>query len=135
MAERRSMNEALSLTEKERAFIQGEESSAPPKRDVARGKDDAKPPRKPKRSNGDRSKPRRHATRPKDSERDASSLDGDGSFGELLVPVTTRLSLDTANALRRACLERKLKRKKPYSQQEIIESAVRIWLTENGCFM
>ena len=110
MAERRSMNEALRLTEKERAFIHGEEPSAPTKQKAAREKDDAKQPRKPKRSSGD-PQPRQHTTRSTSTGQRPKSLDNDGSFGELLVPVTTRLSLDTANALRRACLERKLKRK------------------------
>ena len=132
MAERRSMNEALRLTEEERAFIHGEETSTSAKRETAGEKDDTEPEEIPTRPSRPPSKPRKRATPPKDNDRLASSLD-DGSLGDLLVPVTTRLSLDTANALRRTCLERRLGRIRPCTQQQIIEAAVRTWLAENRC--
>jgi hypothetical protein len=55
-----------------------------------------------------------------------------GDFPPLLVSLTTRLSPAIAEALRRAALEQKLKRRRPQTQQEIVEAAVRGWLTTNG---
>jgi hypothetical protein len=55
-----------------------------------------------------------------------------GSLPPLLVSLTTRLSPATAEALRRAVLEQKLQRQRPQTQQEIVEAAVRGWLTANG---
>jgi hypothetical protein len=51
---------------------------------------------------------------------------------QLLVPLTTRLQPRTANALRRAYLEQKLKHARPSTQQEIIEAAVQEWLRKSG---
>ena len=50
----------------------------------------------------------------------------------ILVSMTTRLSPATAEALRRAALELRLKRRKLHTQQEIVEAAVRHWLNVNG---
>jgi hypothetical protein len=50
----------------------------------------------------------------------------------ILVSLTTRLSPATAEALRRAALEQRLRRRRPHTQQEIVEAAVRHWLTANG---
>jgi hypothetical protein len=55
-----------------------------------------------------------------------------GDFPPLLVSLTTRLSPATAGALRRAALEQRLQRRRPHTQQEIVEAAVRHWLTING---
>ena len=51
---------------------------------------------------------------------------------EMLVSRTARFQYRTAQALTRAHLERKLKRQKPTTQQEIIETAVQHWLKEHG---
>ena len=48
------------------------------------------------------------------------------------VPLTTRLSPATAEGLRRAALELRLQRRKPHTQQEIVEAAIRHWLKTNG---
>jgi hypothetical protein len=56
----------------------------------------------------------------------------EGFYGELLVPLTTRLKPETADALRRACLEQKLARKTPNTQQEIVELALADWLENHG---
>jgi hypothetical protein len=48
-----------------------------------------------------------------------------------VVSITTRLTQATAEALRRASLERKLAGTTPSSQQEIIELAVSNWLRDN----
>lgn len=44
------------------------------------------------------------------------------------VAITIRLTPTTAEALRRASLERKLRSEFPHSQQDIIELAVRMWI-------
>lgn len=46
--------------------------------------------------------------------------------------ITTRMLPETAGALRRACLEQKLDRLRPDTQQEIVEAAVRRWLSDAG---
>ena len=53
-------------------------------------------------------------------------------LGEVLVPLTTRIRPETANALRRAYLEQKLAHRTPATQQEIIEAALTTWLQQNG---
>jgi hypothetical protein len=53
-------------------------------------------------------------------------------LGTLLVPLTTRLQTPTADALRRAYLERKLRGESPHTQQEIVEEALQIWLRKEG---
>jgi hypothetical protein len=55
-----------------------------------------------------------------------------GDFPPFLVSLTTRLSPATAEALRRAALEQRLQRRRPHTQQEIVEAAVRHWLATNG---
>ncbi len=50
----------------------------------------------------------------------------------ITISVTTRLEQRTADALRRAHLEQKLRNVRPATQQEIIELAVQAWLKENG---
>jgi len=55
-------------------------------------------------------------------------------LGEVRVPLTTRLQPATADALRRANLEQRLKRLRPATQQEIVEMAVHDWLQRNGYF-
>ncbi len=49
-----------------------------------------------------------------------------------LVPLTTRLYPETAAALRRAYLERKLAGELPNTQQEIVEAALCTWLHSGG---
>lgn len=49
-----------------------------------------------------------------------------------LIPVTVRLSPEIAGALKRASLERQLSRADYFSQQEIVERCLRVWLRENG---
>jgi hypothetical protein len=51
---------------------------------------------------------------------------------QVLVPVTIRLSHRTAQALRRAYLEQRLKHAKPDTQQEIAEDALSDWLLRSG---
>ena len=51
---------------------------------------------------------------------------------QTLVPLTTRIGQQTADALRRAYLQQKLNRRLPDTQQEIVEAALRQWLSEHG---
>ena len=51
---------------------------------------------------------------------------------QTLVPLTTRISEQTADALRRAYLQQKLNRRLPDTQQEIIEAAICQWLGDHG---
>jgi len=53
-------------------------------------------------------------------------------LGAVLVPLTTRLQPKTADALRRAYLEQKLRRQQPATQQEIVEAALVEWLNSHG---
>lgn len=53
---------------------------------------------------------------------------------QVLVPVTIRLPHRTAQALRRAYLEQRLKHAKPDTQQEIVEEALGEWLSRQGFF-
>ncbi|HEY4310847.1 MAG TPA: hypothetical protein VGN12_15460 [Pirellulales bacterium] len=50
---------------------------------------------------------------------------------KLMISITTRLEQSTADALRRAHLEQKLKNVQPGTQQEIIEIAVQAWLLDH----
>jgi len=52
------------------------------------------------------------------------------SLSQPLVAITTRFRPETANALRRVSLERKLAGQSPWTQQEIIEAAVKTWLAQ-----
>ena len=49
-----------------------------------------------------------------------------------LIPVTVRLRPEIAGGLKRASLERQLARAEYFSQQEIVERCLRIWLEQNG---
>lgn len=48
------------------------------------------------------------------------------------VPLTTRCRPELATALKRASLKRQLEGREPSRIQEIIEEAVKKWLTDNG---
>jgi len=76
-----------------------------------------------------RSRSARRSTRSRSSQEmpDASEL-----LDQVLVPVTIRLPHRTAQALRRAYLEQRLKHAKPDTQQEIVEEAVGDWLVRLG---
>lgn len=131
MAERRSLGAAIALTPETMAFIQGGSAPRQPEPvvtqvEVATSEEPASPTVTPR----PRSRPRRRA---ESAERSSVTTPSDHSLlGNLLVPLTTRLQPETADALRRACLEQKLDRRRPATQQEIVESAVRTWLASEG---
>ena len=49
-----------------------------------------------------------------------------------LIPITVRLSPEIAGALKRISLERQLARADYFSQQEIVERALKVWLQQNA---
>jgi hypothetical protein len=73
--------------------------------------------------------------RPKKVEKERGEPDQSSRLTALTTPavsITVRLRQSTAEALRRASLERKLQGLTPHSQQEIVESAVSQWLKDNA---
>jgi hypothetical protein len=142
MADRRSMGDALALSPDKLAFIHGEKAVA----EAGRGPDKVQAadryldkPEPAREESGPSSSPiRRRGRRPKvvpPEPRVALEVFDrtySGDLPPLLVSLTTRLSPATAEALRRAALEQKIQRRRPHTQQEIVEAAVHHWLTTNG---
>lgn len=120
MAERRSMNQALTLSPEKVAFIH--HGSSP---------DDANQ-RKDAASDSDATNKEASSRSTADHSQLNEPLVSSTDIPPVLVPLTTRLLPDTAEALRRAHLEQKLRRRSPSTQQEIVEEAVCRWLTEKG---
>jgi len=54
------------------------------------------------------------------------------SSDEGMVTITVRLKPRIVTAIRRASMERKITRRQPYTQQEIMETALSEWLRING---
>lgn len=138
MAERRGFGDAVALTPEKLAFIQGAKPARPTPEVVqqqsatAEGRREQQPEISPiEVETSQTTKPRR----PRESSPGAKAREEErpqpGFYGEILVPLTTRLQPQTADALRRACLEQKLARRTPNTQQEILELALRQWLVEN----
>lgn len=146
MAERRGLGAAMSMTPEKLAFIKGsmttkELSDQSPAETPAEVTEAVTPESAEVSPSASRSAetPRARGSRPARS-RDASiprshprtELDErEGFYGPILVPLTTRLEPKTADALRRACLEQKLARRSPDTQQEIVEIALKRWLRDN----
>lgn len=125
----RSIDRALEMTPEAETFIRGETSSAA---SVSRsGVAERRKTResKPKPTTGDSVGASRQVER---SSEPSSSLHLSSDEG-FLVQITTRLRSETADAQRRACLEQKLARRKPKTQQDIIELALQAWLVDRGC--
>ena len=142
MVKRRSMGSALSLNPDTVAFIHGgptgAEREAEHEKTPTAGHSPDRSETSKQESVSARPVIRRRGRRPKASaaeplvtpETASSSYAGD--FPPLLVSLTTRLSPAIAEALRRAALEQRLQRRRPQTQQEIVEAAVRSWLTTTG---
>lgn len=144
MAERRGFGEAVALTPEKLAFIQsgGRPPASPPaavaaaaipgtlESGTAPELETEQPPPSPS-VRPKRPRAPREAFVSRTQAPQVAAEEG-GFYGQILVPLTTRLQPRTADALRRACLEQKLARKSPHSQQEIVELAVTQWLAENG---
>ena len=146
MSERRSLSNAfrqtpeVKLDERALAFITGgvpgKGAETPKVKDVVMTpspKEEAKAPAEPEKAlaevevapSDQRESPvRRSRTR-------ASVPTPQPMNAKVYISVTTRLEQGTANALRRAYLEQKLKGALPATQQEIIEIALQAWLRDN----
>jgi hypothetical protein len=141
MVERRSMGAAMALSSDKLAFIQGQEVKPEPRREAitkeaeegtnAEAETEAKASPQVVQKVHRTRKPRTPEIE-LETETEVSDLAVYEGFPPLLVSLTTRLSPPTAEALRRASLELRLQRRKPHTQQEIVEAAVRHWLKTNG---
>jgi len=138
------MGDALALNQDKLAFIHGEntvveagrgaEKTQAPDRSLENGEHDRKDP-KPLTNRSKRRGRRPKATSPETfAAPEIQEMDYSGELPPFLISLTTRLSPATAEALRRAALEQRLRRRRPHTQQEIVEAAVRHWLTTNGFF-
>lgn len=132
MSERRSMADAISLSPEKLDFIHGAASAngGIPRQHVAfrLHEPDRNPPTSEKPSARRRARVTRNA-------RTKSTLTNVTPAAtpqpNLLAPVTIRLTPETADALRRICLERRLTRKMPFTQQQVVEIAIRDWLSRS----
>jgi len=115
----RSLATALTLTPEVEAFIGG---SQEPDSEIQRGTPAKVPAEEAPAKSVESTKPRRS----KQQKRVAAPTKQSGI--EARVAVTTRFRQETAEALRRCSLERKLRGEHPWSQQEIIETALLDWL-------
>lgn len=129
MTERRSLSSAMEITPEKLAFIQG--TPVAPAAHSVKPETVSNPEPTPKREKRLTSSNRNSSARvptansvPEQEER--SLIEG------VLVPLTTRLQPKTADALRRAYLEQKLQRRRPATQQEIVEAALQGWLRKEG---
>jgi len=138
MAERRSLVDAMDMTPEKMAFIKGqpvkEPKLAPVESPTTKAtvektieleatKLEPEPQREPRSRTGRR--PARIRSGQEGPE--ASEL-----LDQVLVPVTIRLQHRTAQTLRRAYLEQRLKHAKPDTQQKIVEEAIGDWLFRQG---
>lgn len=131
MAERRAMGEAMAISPEKMAFIQGASGAAKIEPKSVRRQEPVPPvavSAEEQTEESQEASPRPSRRRPAASERRKTSQEDRPFIGQILIPLTTRLQPDTANALRRACLEQKLAGRQPATQQEIVEAAVRAWL-------
>ena len=128
----RSIDKALELTPEATAFIRGDSNpqSAASEKPVPADGSVSSRKRKRLRRNGHIAK-QTQTNNPSVSQQASRLAEYAPPHSGFLVPITTRIHLETADALRRACLEQKLHRKLPNTQQEIIEVALCSWLIGN----
>ena len=142
---RRSLGDALAMTPDKLAFIQGagtksEQGSAPIEASQSKPVvEELRQPTievEPMQSETARQKPRptKSQNRSDRGREDARDSDDEAMLGvaKLLAPLTTRLQPKTANALKRAGLEQKLRGRHPSTVQEIAEEAIQTWLRDAG---
>lgn len=126
MTQRRSLTTAMEITPEKLAFIQGAAPIAPqPPSEPSTH--ETVPLVAPTRKRSSIQQQPRSTPKDRDTEEHEASL-----LGVLLVPLTTRLQPVTADALRRAYLEQKLRGRRPDTQQEIVEAALQSWLRKEG---
>ncbi len=135
MAERRSINEALSLTPEKLAFInQDPRLEAVKEQDVATiDLDESEEKQASYDTQPGAVEPSVATTTPRRQTHLTKNEASQPTFSSgALVPLTTRLQPETADALRRAYLGRKLDGFANATQQEIVEEALTTWLSSNG---
>ncbi|WP_428305388.1 hypothetical protein [Lacipirellula sp.] len=124
----------MEMTPEKRAFISGQ--SKPPgvsmtpvsAKDASEQTIDVQPSNKKVEADKDSSpRPQRRNRRSTHDTPSSSQV-----LDQMLVPVTIRLPRRTAQSLRRAHLEQRLKDAKPDTQQEIAEEALVDWLAKYG---
>ena len=122
------------MTPEKRAFIAGQSKTIPspavapaPKAEEKTIEVEVPPKENQIASEPVPAKTRRSARRSSQETPGASEV-----LDQVLVPVTIRLPHRTAQALRRAYLEQRLKHAKPDTQQEIVEEALGDWLSRQG---
>ncbi len=143
MGRHRSLNDALNLTPEKIAFINGKDSPDAPASQIDSPTTAALPSStasSQRQLNSRRSK----ETQPTNSRLKKRTQDDSNSANShpqeldlphhehYRVPITTRLLPSTADALRKAYLERKIQRRPLATQQEIIEAALQAWLREHA---
>jgi hypothetical protein len=121
------------LTAEKLAFIRGEKAvppkAGPVKREASQSERTIElETTAPNEEQAERQQRRRSRGRESRSEEPPASE----ILNQMLVPVTIRLKHRTAQALKRAALEQKLKHVKPDQVQEIGEEAFTDWLTRSG---
>lgn len=130
MGERRSLGDALEMTPAKLAFIKGQgaegekqvAAKVEARQDAAEKTIDLEAPK------AQNQKAARRSSRGRQSQ---DSPEASEILDQVLVPVTIRLPHRTAQALKRAYLEQKLRHAKPDTLQEIGEEAFAQWLTKN----
>lgn len=127
----------MEMTPAKLAFIKGEgEAGQPPAPDEPAAASapvktiDLQPSQqKPDPSREQRTRAPRRSARQRSSH---DSPEPSEVLDQVLVPVTIRLPHRTAQALRRAHLEQRLKHAKPDTQQEMVEEALLDWLSKHA---
>jgi hypothetical protein len=128
MADRRSLAQAIELTPSTLAFIQGGAAAEPSENQSAIV---SKPLVTKQRGTKPRKTPLAGSAGPSNgqSSQPHSEIAPETPAVEtILASLTTRIRPSTAEALRRFCLENKLRRQKPDSVQEIVQNSLDGWL-------
>lgn len=141
MANRRSLNEAIKLSDVQQQFISGGAVPAPeavtpslvpePKEatPLAKSKEPAEEgsDEEPEKQEAPVINRRSRSKTPSTTEDPLMK-----GFAKLWVPLTTKLKPKTAAALKRTALEQELRGAQPATVQEIVEIAVSSWLEQQG---
>ena len=132
MTTRRTLSNAITMSDEVQAFIGGGAATAPqPKRPRERALPTAVEMELPDNSADLQPPAETEPTRrpPGRRRREEAPVSAEPAYhGELLVPLTTRIRPATANALRRVLLEQKLRHARPSTLQEVVEEAIANWL-------
>jgi len=130
--EKRSLSAALQITPEVQDFIQrGDDAkklTKKPRIEQSQAREKSKPTKiRVVSEQGRGGQEKQTKIRPEQKPK-AVEAPQQASLSQARVAITTRFRQEIADSLRRASLERKLRGETPYSQQDIIESAVALWL-------